>query len=502
MNYTYKKNLILAFVASFLVTFGGCTNGFDEINTDPNNPAETSTGFLLTAAQKVAMDYTWDEWFNGRRGNQLAQYWASNQYSSESRYQYRESISNTYWRVFYANVMSDLQHIIDLNTAEPEKYEGFGHNDNQIAVALIMKVWVAQNITDCWGPIPYTNALQGPSSPKPAYDSQEVAYNAMIADLANARSLIKTDADGPQGDVIYGGNMDNWNKFCNSLTLRVGMRMADANNDAAKAAVETAIAGGVFTSNADNALFTYGEGAPNNNPLNEDYKTRNDFAASDVMVNLLIDLNDTTRMKAFYAPTFNSVENDTSIFVGEVYGLTEADAAITTNDEVSQRSAMILAADFPGIFMDYAQVEFLLAEAAERGYAGSGSAAAHYEAGITASFDFWGASGAAEYIAQDDVAYASAPGTWREKIGKQKWIALYMQGIQGWAEWRRLDFGVLKLPDDENPEFTTIQGESIPNRMIYPLDEQTLNEASYTDAVTNLLGGPDNLDTKLWWDVN
>src|SRR5690606_15244658 len=119
MKTIYKIMLGTGIVAGMMLV-QSCTKDFEEINTDPNKPSSVSTGFLLTAAQKGLMDNTWDEWFNGRRGNQLAQYWASNQYSSESRYQFRSEVSNSYWSLFYSGGtavggMSDLEEIIRLN---------------------------------------------------------------------------------------------------------------------------------------------------------------------------------------------------------------------------------------------------------------------------------------------------------------------------------------------------------------------------------------------------
>ena len=153
--------------------------------------------------------------------------------------------------------------------------------------------------------------------------------------------------------------------------------------------------------------------------------------------------------------------------------------------------------------MDYAQVEFMLAEAAERGWAVSGSAESHYDAGITASISFWtGLNGApasagdiAAYIAQPTVNYQTAGGSWQQRVGVQKWIALFNQGIQGWVEWRRLDFNKLMMPADG-----VIDGTGIPLRMKYPVLEQTLNSASYSAAVA--AQGADQQDTRMWWDVN
>ena len=152
--------------------------------------------------------------------------------------------------------------------------------------------------------------------------------------------------------------------------------------------------------------------------------------------------------------------------------------------------------------MNYAEVEFFLAEAVERGFIATGSAESHYNAGITASMTYWGASAtdAAAYLANPKVAYGSVAGTWQQKIGFQKWIALYMQGIEAWAEWRRLDFGVLQLPVAGALPTARIDPNKLPTRLTYPLDEVTLNGTNTAAAVA--AQGPDRLDTKLWWDVN
>lgn len=494
------KNVAFAAAVGFGLTLSlsSCDKRFEEVNTDPNGSSSTSTAFLLTNAQKTMMDLTSDEWFNSRRGNQLAQFWASNQYSNESRYQFRTNITNTYWRDFYAVSLQDLQDIINLNSGESaEDYVGYGANANQIAIAQILQTWVFQNLTDCWGPIPYSEALKLTEFPTPSYDSQEEVYNGMLATLDAAIAAID-EADGSvQGDVIYNGDMTQWKKFANALKMRVALRMADAAGTVAQTAFEAA-AGNTFASNADNALFPYLSSQPNINPQAEDYITRNDFAASNTMVDELLRLGD-PRIGFYYEPAFTS-----GTYVGEVYGLTEADAAVTLDTDISQRSSEVLANDFPGIYLDYAQVRFMLAEAAARGWSVTGDAKTHYEEGVRASMDFWndGTVASADvdnYIAQAEVHYDSliAGGeTWKQIIGRQKWISLYMQGIQGWAEWRRLDFGILQVPDGG-----VLNGTGIPTRMLYPVDEQTLNGDSYSAGVS-ALGGPDAQDTKLWWDVN
>ena len=492
-----NKNIWILMGLIGAIAFSGCRKDFEEINTNPNEPTSVSTGFLLTAAQKRIMDEYYDSFWGSRRAMQLSQYWSSNQYSNESRYQFRTETTNGAWRDFYAGPLQDLQTIIDLNDESPEDVVGYGANANQIAVASLLQAWIFQHLTDAFGAIPMSEALQKGESPNtPAYDSQEQVYGQLITMINDALASIDESGAGPQGDAIYGGDMMMWRKFGNSLKLRVGMRMADANPSGAQAAVESAIAGGVdgiIAGNDDNALFAYLSGAPNNNPINEDYKTRNDFAASNVMVDYLAGLND-PRLGVYYSP-----RDEDGTFVGEVYGLSEENAALTPNTAVSQRGAAILAADMPGIFIDAASTHFILAESAERGWASILSAEEHYNAAITLSMNFWGITddaAIADYLAQGDVAYGSAPGAWNEKIGAQKWIALYMQGYEAWAEYRRLDFGILQACADG-----ALQGDgSVPTRFQYPLDEQTLNNESWAAGVA--ANGGDELSTKLWWDVN
>jgi hypothetical protein len=496
----YKHTLVAASLATFMF---GCQPP-DDTNIDPNEPSRASTSFLLTSAQKVLTDNIWDEWANGRRGMQLSQYWASNQYSDESRYAFRPGISNNLWAFYYAGVIADLNEIIRLNTESPEEYQGFGATENQIAVAKILRAYMYQVITDTWGAAPYSQAGNPDEFLYPQYDSQEEIYNGIINELNEAIASINASGTGVLGDAIYNGDMNKWRMFGNSLKLRIGMRIADVSPSLSQQTISAAISGGVFQSSADNAEFNYLSAAPNNNPLNEDRKTRGDFAISNVFTNQLLQLND-PRITFYAAPTLSSSPSDPMDvkYVGEVYGLSESDAANTADADISQPSQIVLEATAPGILMTYAEVQFLQAEAVERGFS-SGSAADFYNAGITASMNYWSSgslssSDIASYIAQPSVNYAAQKASgkeWNVIIGQQKWIALYMQGLEAWAEYRRLDFGILQAPADG-----ALEGDgSVPTRIIYPLNEQSSNGESYNAAVS--AQGADVLNTKLWWDVN
>ncbi len=489
-----NKNIFFLAALSVAVAFTGCTKDFEDINTNPNEPASVSPGFLLTSAQKGIMDRMYDSFWGSRRGMQLAQHWSSNQYSNESRYQFRTEVTNSSWAGFYSGPLQDLQQIVDLNSDDPEGMAGFGSNGNQIAVAKLMQAWTFQMLTDAFGPIPMSQALQGVDNTTPAYDSQAAVYAGILGLIDDALASMDS-GNGPQGDQVYGGDMAGWEKFANTLKLRVAMRMSDVDASGAKAAGEAALSGAmIIAANEDNAEFPYIDAAPNNNPVNEDFKTRNDFAASNTMVDWMTGLND-PRMGVFFSP------NTDGNYVGEVYGLDEANAALTPNDAVSQRGAAVLAGNFPGVFFDAAQTHFLCAEAAERGWSGTPlDAEGHYNAAVTLSMQWWGLTDADAinaYLGQADVAYSTAPGDWKQKIGAQKWAALHMQGHEAWAEVRRLDAPALNACADGH-----LGGDgSVPSRFQYPLDEQTLNSSGYASGVSGL-GSSDALETKLWWDVN
>ena len=506
------KNLMFLSVAGVLLALSACKKDFDKINTSPNSPTSVPNSYLLTGAEKGLMDNTWDRWWNGTTGMLLAQYYAENQYTDESQYQFRNTTIKDYWNEFYAGGIPDqfsqstttfpegglkeLQTVIDNCKSDTAKYAVSGYYKNQIAVATILEVWVYQNMTDTWGDIPFSQALQDVKNTQPKYDKQSDIYPALLAKLDTALSLIDVSKSDLIGDLIYSGNMASWAKFGNSLKMRVAIRMADRNSALAGTKIAEAVTAGVFTSNADNALFPYTNGSPNYNPLYYDRNVtgRQDFSSANTIVDVMNALND-TRIGIY----FNSPGNAPGTYVGRPYGQSSSNAGNTAIGDVSQQGDATIAATAPGVYLDYAQVEFMLAEAVERGYTVGGTAAGHYAAGIDASFNFWtGAASPAGYLTQATVDYATLKGagqTWKQIIGKQKWLALYMQGIQGWIEWRRLDFGILQATADPQ-----LQGTGVPVRMTYPYSEQSLNPKAYNDAITNQ--GPDQLTTKVWWDVN
>ncbi len=541
MKNIHKKLIGLSFIVLFL--FGGCTKDFETMNINPNEPTEVPTAYLFTSAEKAMVGFLWDEWWNGRFGMIYSQMWSQASYTDESRYKIRDGVNNNYWIYFYAGRdytppdgtlngggMEDLQRIIELNTdpETAEKVAASGSNDNQIAAARILKVWMFQIITDTWGDVPYSQALQGAENVSPGYDLQEDIYHALVQEVQDARDLIKLDEEGIHGDIIYNGDMAKWKKFANSLLMRIGIRMSKVDAAGAKDAIEKALASGPFTSNDDNAVFSFIDGVPNNNPLNENQKIRSDFGVSKPLIDFLNGKSD-PRI-GFYA----NLPNNGTEYVGFPYGMTNTEATPISTDDVSMPGNIVYAPTAPAFFMLYDEVEFIKAEAYNSlGVAGDAEQA--YYNGIIASMDYWNylasitptgwyridanntnvlpepitSTQMDEYMASESVVWNAANA--EELIGEQKYIALYPQGLQAWFEYNRTGYpaGVLILPGETisytvgaisgEYTFTPLVGNIIPHRMTYPSEEQDLNGASYSAAVASQ--GADNFETYLWWQV-
>jgi hypothetical protein len=263
----------------------------------------------------------------------------------------------------------------------------------------------------------------------------------------------------------------------------MAIHVADVASLTPGAKAAAAVAGGVFTSSSDNALFTYLDASPNTNPVYTELVAsgRYDWVAANTLVDWMDSLND-PRMPLYFEQNLGA-----GIYDGGVYGDNNQYSSFThvTNS--------IQVADYKGILMTYSEVEFYLAEAAARGFI-AGTPDTHYNTAITASIvDDWGGDTtmANAYLADTNIAWATAPGTYKQKIGLQSWIASYNRGLLGWTTWRRLDYPTLNLP--------TLSLSPVPTRYTYSAAEQTLNGASYSAAAAAI--GGDEQTTKLFWDI-
>ncbi len=450
-----KKILIFLFALAF---FASCKKNLTNLNVNPkaaqNVPGET----LFSNAEKNFADILTTPNVNSGIFELVSQYWAETTYPQESNYQLAErNIPQNWWTALYRDVIKDLDQskkLIGLANSPSPKVQ-----QNKLAIAEILQVHAWSVLVNTFGDIPYSEALDF-NNTTPKYDKQKTVFYAIVDSLDAALSKLDPSAGSfGSADIIYGGNVAKWMKYGNSLKLRLGLLLADTDPAKAKAMVESA-APKVFQSNADNALFSYLAAPPNTNPIwsNLVQSGRNDFVVASTIVDTMNKFND-PRRSAYFTTGPNGVD-----YVGGAYG------EGNTFDNFSHPSDKVEASDFPAILMDYAEVEFNLAEAVERGFNVGGTAQQHYNNGVTASITFWGGSAAdaATYLAQPEVNYTTASGDWKEKIGVQAWIALYTRGFDAWTEWRKLDYPQLQAP----PSAIT----PIPVRYTYPQNEQNLNQ--------------------------
>ncbi len=458
---------------------------FDDLNVDPNNPVSVQTGTLITSAERSISDA-----IGSSLGALYAQHISDIIYTEGGRYQ---SILADF-SGWYSGPLQNLQTVIDLNSdpATSTAAAASGSNANQIAAARILKAYFFHFLTDRWGALPYSEALKargGIYAPK--YDSQEAIYTDLLKELREAVAQIDGGA-GVKGDIIFDGDMDSWKRFANTIRMNLAIRMADVNNGKAQTEFNDAIAAGVIESNV---FYPYLGEANNENPWFSSFRTRTDFAISENLANYMKGVND-PRLAKFADPTLNSVAAGNPVIVGMPYGVTNP---ISLPPDVSYpNSSYVKCQDCPLPIYTLAQVNFAKAEAAARGWIGT-NAEDHFKAAIQASWDQWGV----DYTAADLDAYYNQPevkwntASWKTSLANQKWIGLFIQGYEMWAEWRRLDAPQLVVPAEPlNPS------AGIPLRNIYPTSEASLNGVNYAAAVSQFLGGNDSDGVKLWWDVN
>jgi hypothetical protein len=380
-------------------------------------------------------------------------------------------------------VLSNLKETQRLIPSQNDAFYPAAVKANQNACAEILNVYAYATLVNTFGDVPYSESLDY-TKVYPVYDDAAGIYTDLLARLNKALADINVSAGGFDGsDLLYGGDMAGWKTFGTSLKLRLGMILADSNPATAKSTVEAAAAG-IVADNADNVVFHYLSSPPNTNPVWADLiqSGRKDFVAANTLVDFMKNLSD-PRVPAYFT---------TDAAGGYSGGIYAANNNFVT---YSKPSSDLTSPDFGSVLFDAAEGHFLLAEAAERGMNVGGTAAAHYEAGIRASIAFWGGSSADAdaYLANANVAYATAPGDWKTKIGNQAWIALYNRGFDAWTEWRRLDAPTLNVPEG-------LTYGDIPVRYTYPVQEQNLNIENYNRASTAI--GGDAVTVKIFWDKN
>ncbi|RYY55438.1 MAG: SusD/RagB family nutrient-binding outer membrane lipoprotein [Chitinophagaceae bacterium] len=482
-----KKLIYLLTVVVVVAT--ACSKDLSDLNVDPKQPAISPSYAFFTNAQRTLTNTLTSSNVNLNIFRLIVQHWQETQYPEESQYDLGgREINDNVWDALYRDVIRDLREAKVLIPGDVKTSTGaddLGRQQNEIAIAEILEIYTWYYLVTTYGNIPYTEAFNI-DDPFPAYDDAKTIYNDLLTRLdAAIGQLDNAEGSFETADIVYNGDVDQWSKFANSLKLRMGITIADDDDAKAKSVIESAVAAGVFESNADNAVFAYLGAPPNTNPIWVDLvqSGRDDFVAASTLINELLAKND-PRIDNFFTEDQDGRDDPLVSYSGADPGVQSAYV------QYSQVKPTITAAAFPGLLLDYAEVEFYLAEAAQRGYTVGGTAADHYAAGVTASIEYWGgtAGEATTYLAQPSVAYN--PANWKESIGIQQWISHYNRGYDAWNSWRRLDYPQLEEAAD------ALSG--IPVRYPYPVNEQLVNRPNF-EAAAAAIGG-DFVETKLWFD--
>lgn len=516
-----KRSIIYSLVIS--IGLSSCTKDFEKINTDPDNLTEVGPRerpFMFAKAQSsAAMNRSFYQTVQNLGPDLYAQYFALTTTSFRTdRYALTPDWQRRFWTVVYVDTAPQLKSILD--NVEP--------NSGEAALANIQWVYAFHRLTDQFGPIPYFDAGE-PKDIIP-YDPMDKIYDDFFKRLTTAVDNLKALPAGTkvyQGyELMYGGDINNWIAFANSLRLRLALRISKVDASRAKAEAEAAVASGVMINNSQNASLSKSLNGNDTNGLSQ-VAAWNEFAMSSTIASYLKGYVD-PRMEKYFQPsvmggTFNSLRN----------GMPAADLGIVRNQAKSNSNVGRYWVEYVGTsavltpnlvarfhIMSAAESYFLRSEGALNGWNMQGTAQALYEEGVKLSMQQWGINdmgniqaylnSSVQPIAPGDYhsspAVATTPVKWdadpevqRAQIGTQKWLAIFPDGMEAWAEFRRSGFP--KMYDLLSSENADLPVGTFIKRMPYPLTEETNNLEELTKGRA-LLGGKDNAATRVWWDVD
>ncbi len=523
------KNLKIKFISfctaallacASMVYFSSCTKDFEELNTDKTKLTtltKTEFPYLFSKAQSASSYAFWRyQVAQNLFADLFSQYYATSAtYFPSDRYVIRMDWMQWHWRPIYTEAVPQLKTLLDqTDKASAEN-----------ALAKIMWVYTFHRVTDYYGPIPYFKA--GEAAKTVPYDPQDKIYDDFFLKLNDAVAVLKgKTSEKPYGnfDLIYKGDVNKWIKFANSLRLRLALRISKVNPAKAKSEAEAAVASGVLTEFADDAYMAKSNDGDDFNGL-AGISVWNEFRMSASMESVLKGYED-PRIGVYFQPA-----SGTGTYEGLRNGLTPAqlgDAANSNNNNSNVGTRWVTGAGSawnrqgtaPQDILHAAEAYLLRAEGAVNGWNMGGTAKDMYEKGIEASMKQWGVTDAAKitaYIASDKtpvapndflkspalsnitVKWGATEATQREQIGTQKWLAIFPDGIEAWAEYRRTRLPKLyPLANSENADVPVGQ---VLRRIPFIDFEKNTNKAA-VDAAATLLGGADKASTPLWWDKN
>jgi hypothetical protein len=481
-----KTTAFKIYIMSALLTTGivgaSCNKNFDTYNTNPNTLPVTVPESLLEPAiySVVSQNITRAH----RLSHELMQVHVTTVNSDEiHRYIIRPSESDPMWNAWYLQLTNFKDMYYQADTLDKPAY---------MAVARIMEAWVFSLITDTYGDVPYFNAIKGKDEQiyQPEFDSQKSIYENLFVKLEEANEILRTTTDVlvAEKDPLYKGDLTKWRKFGNTLYLRLLLRVSAKTDIHAVAKIkeiaETNKANfPMFASNAESAVLRFTTTAPYVSPFN----TFRDF-----------DFNGDNGLSYFFINQLNLWEDPrrtvwaNEVGVGNWEGVNSGYPPGQIPERLSTYKVALKNEPLLGNIINYAELQFMLAEAALKGYI-TGSSKTFYETGVTNAITFWNLTVPVGHLTKPAVIWVDAETQAQklEKIITQKYFTYFYTDFQSWFEHRRTGYPVLPIgPGVQN------NGE-MPSRLKYPVSVQSLNRANY-EAAVEAMGG-DDINIKVWW---
>jgi hypothetical protein len=526
----FLKTLIPLSLVALMFGISACDDeDFEELNSNPNQPESVEPNLLLPGVIRRTTNNAVDNSFLS--GNIVAQT-ATKTLRVEDELYILGSLPEL-WTTHYG-ALRDLENI------EEQAIES--GNDNYQGIALVMEAWLYSVLTDAYGDIPYDQATDGDEGEfTPEYTAQEEVYlgglegtpfageePGIIALLDQANGLLDPGGQSVSGDILYGGDVSKWKKFCNSLKLRLLTHLSSRDDQEALISQKMQEVASnpsqfpVFESSEDNAVLSYLEAFPNQFPLIPlkigDFDAVNLSATAD---SVMTSLND-PRLQEYARPSniddIISASSDTTI-EPEYDGLANGFPASADEKATSASRLGYRYYDYPdhpqraekakGIIMTNAELQFILAEARTRGWINTGNAEDFYRNGIVSAMTYYDVSlpdsgsvtSIQEYYDQSEVNLSDASGQQEqlEYIAQQKWLALWFHGLEPFFELRR------NLNDQANsnevlsyltPAEESNIGNRFPYRFRYPGNAESLNQQEFQSAINSQ--GANDVTTDIW----
>lgn len=467
----------LIFCSVFMLS---CTKDFEETNTDPNRIDQISPGTLLNPVIYGMATY------NMQRADDITFNLMQVMLPFPSvsggihRYDMSDNVGNGTWNTSYRWITNIKEMYAAAVKAEDNNYR---------AIAMTLNAWIYSNLTDCFGDIPMDEAARGDERIfQPAFNKQQDIYPKLLADLDSANALFNPSKTMIYGtDILFSNNVNSWKKFCNSLRLRLLLRLSKRTEldvyAKIRAIVDNPAKYPVFTSNAEAAVLVLSGITPMSSPWGRPVDFTTFRAMGKFFLDSLNAFNDPRRAK-FSSQAKNSAGTTNIGYKGIPSGYAGSEsqfAYIPSNTLQALVTGPMICPIFP-----YAEVEFIKAELELR-YANNAAAKTAYEKGVKAAIEQWGITFPSDYFTNPDAAFNGT----LSRVLLQKYYALYFVDFQQWFEYRRTGYPVLPVADGMT------NNKVMPSRFEYPLPVRTNNPQHYQEAASWM--GGDDINSKVWW---